>query len=214
MSLRARLLVGLGAVALVLVVAAVAVTREAESYLLDQVDARLSTTHRLGGQDDRVVGPYYFGELAPGDDTVQIVAGPDMGEGSGALPDIDAAEARAAAGPGADHYFTVGSSGGAGPRYRVWATIEDHSDRGQGDGGGPGDGGAQGDGQHVTVVAASLADADAAVSRLVGVEVAATGVVLVLLGLVTFWVLRLGVRPLKEMTRAATVIRLHHGGVR
>ena len=198
MSLRARLLVGLGAVALVLVVAAVGVTREAESYLVDQVDARMPA-HQLGGPDDRVVTPYYFGELDPGDDTVRTMSGPDRGEGTVALPDIDADRARAAAAPGADHYFTVGSSG-AGPRYRVRATIDEH------DGGGPQEGGGQGDGQHITVVAASLADTDAAVSRLVGVEVAATGLVLALLGLVAFWVLRLGVRPLKDMTQAATVI--------
>ena len=44
------------------------------------------------------------------------------------------------------------------------------------------------------------------VSRLVIVEVVATGVVLALLALVAFWVLRLGVRPLKSMARTATTV--------
>jgi two-component system, OmpR family, sensor kinase len=196
MSLRARLLVGLGAVAIVLVVAAVGVSRAVQDSLLDQVDAGLST-NRPAGPGDRFVGPYWFGEVDPGDDAVRFTGEPDMGAGTGAAPDISAAQARAAAAADADHFFTVGSSGN-GPRYRVRATIDDHGDeRGSG-----GDSGSE----RIEIVAASLADTDATVSRLVAVEVAATGVVLTILGLVAFWVLRLGVRPLKEMTRAATVI--------
>jgi two-component system, OmpR family, sensor kinase len=200
MSLRARLLVGLGAVAVVLVVAAIGVTRTAQSYLLDQVDARLPT-HPPPAQGEPVFGPYYFGELDPGDDTVRIFATPDLGEGTAALPDIDAAQARAAA-AGSDHYFTVGSDGD-GPRYRVRATRDDDGDR---HGATTSASESENDSGRINVVAASLADTDATVSRLVAVEVATTGVVLTLLGLVAFWVLRLGVRPLKEMTRAATVI--------
>ena len=183
MSLRARLLVGLGAVAVVLVVVAVGVTREAQSYLIDQVDARMATRPPLG-------------ELEPGDDTVHYR--PDTEQGTTPPPEIDADDVRAAAAPGADHYFTMESSGGDGPRYRVRATFDD-GDR---------HGATAGDGNSgkIDVVVTSLADTDAAVSRLVAVEVAATGVVLTLLGLVAFWVLRLGVRPLKEMTQAATVI--------
>jgi two-component system, OmpR family, sensor kinase len=196
MSLRARLLVGLGAVAVVLVVAAVGVTREAQSYLLDQVDARLST-QRPPGQDEPRFGPYSFGALDPGDETVGISAPRDLGEETAVPPDIDAADVRAAAAPGADHYFTVGSSGGDGPSYRVRVIVDEDGDR---------HGATASDSGRINVVVTSLADTDAAVSRLVAVEVAATGVVLTLLGLVAFWVLRLGVRPLKEMTRAATVI--------
>ncbi len=200
MSLRARLLVGLGAVAVVLVVAAVGVTRTAQSYLLDQVDARLSTVHPPPGPDQPVFGPYYFGALDEGDDTVGIFDTPDMGQGTAAPPEIDAAQARAAA-AGTDHFFTVGSDGD-GPRYRVRATSDD-GDR-HGSTSGSSESGS--DSGRISVVATSLADTDATVSRLVAVEVATTGVVLTLLGLVAFWVLRLGVRPLKEMTRAATVI--------
>jgi two-component system, OmpR family, sensor kinase len=197
MSLRARLLVGLGAVAVVLVVAAVGVTREAQSYLIDQVDARMDETHLPPESNGPVFGPYAIGELDPGDDTVHYR--PDMDEGT-APPDIDPDDVRAAAAPGADHYFTIGSSDGNGSRYRVRATVDDGDRHGATAGDGEGNSG------KIEVVVTSLADTDAAVSRLVAVEVAATGVVLTLLGLVAFWVLRLGVRPLKEMTQAATVI--------
>ena len=50
------------------------------------------------------------------------------------------------------------------------------------------------------VLALSLRDVDASVHRLVLVEIIATASVIAILGLVTFWVLRLGVRPIKQMT--------------
>jgi len=187
-SLRARLLVGLGVVAAVLVFVAVSVTRTASTYLVDQVDDRLPAEVRdewgpPGG--DHGFSPFYVGVVDPGADTVRTVQVPDIdGGGTAPLPDIDADDARDAA-AGGDRFFTVGS---ADPdvRYRVRADAAG--------------------GDSVTVVAASLEDADAAVSRLIAVEVGATAVILGLLGLVGFWVLRLGVRPLKDMTRTATAI--------
>jgi two-component system OmpR family sensor kinase len=192
-SLRARLLVGLGVVAAVLVFVAVSVTRAASTYLVDQVDDRLPAEVRdewgpPGG--DHAFSPFYVGVIDPGAATVRTVQVPDVdGGGTAPLPDIDPDDARDAA-AGGDRFFTVGS---ADPdiRYRVRADV---------------DGGGDGDGDRVTVVAASLEDADAAVSRLITVEVGATAVILGLLGLVGFWVLRLGVRPLKDMTRTATAI--------
>jgi two-component system OmpR family sensor kinase len=197
-SLRARLLVGLGVVAAVLVFAAVSVTRAASAYLVDQVDDRLSAVAGDwgppgGGDDGHTFSPFYFGVIDPGATTVRTVQLPDVGPGgdSPPLPDIDASRARAAAATG-DPNFTVGSDG-PGVRYRVRA----EADR---------------DGDRITVVATSLADTDAAVSRLVVVEVLATALVLGLLGLVAFWVLRLGVRPLKDMTHAASSIADGGGG--
>jgi two-component system, OmpR family, sensor kinase len=197
-SLRARLLVGLGAVAVVLVGVAVAVTRASQAYLVEQVDARLpagSDAESEPGHGDAAGGPtrpfspYWFGTVDG--DVVTTVRSPDLGAddsgaegGSAPVPDVDAADARAAA-DGGDPYFTVGSDD-PGVRYRVRAT-------------------AGGDGR-IDLVATSLEDVDAAVARLVTVEVVATAAVLGLLGLVAFWVLRLGVRPLKAMTRTATAI--------
>ena len=45
------------------------------------------------------------------------------------------------------------------------------------------------------VTALPLSDVDDAVSRLVTVETIATTIILAALGLVTWWVLRLGIRP-------------------
>jgi two-component system, OmpR family, sensor kinase len=199
-SLRGRLLVGLGLVAAVLICVAVFVSRASESYLVDQVDDRLPdrsspTGHGPspeGGPDGdsapRAFSPYYLGTVDG--DTVQTVQMPDVGDGDQndadvPEPDIDADQARAAAEPGSDPFFTVGSSD-PDVRYRVRASRDD-------------DGG-------VEVVATSLEDVDATVSRLVAVEAVATALVLGILGLVAFWVLRLGVRPLKSMTRTATAI--------
>ena len=213
MSLRTRLLVGLGVVALVLGGVAVAITRAAESYLVAQVDDRLPAldegSDRFGGWSDDGNGgdgtgpppsaggdtsapplsPYYVG-VVTGDDVEFVrspdVRGPEGHDTTGATPDIDADQAREAAAAGDDgQTFTVGSST-SGERFRVRATSGD-------------------DGQ-VRVAATSLADVDAAIGRLIAVEVIATAVVLAILGLVAFWVLRLGVRPLKSMARTATAI--------
>jgi two-component system OmpR family sensor kinase len=59
---------------------------------------------------------------------------------------------------------------------------------------------------NLVVVALPLDGVDASVDRLVGVEVAATLAVLGVLGLVTWWVIHLGVRPVKQMTATATAI--------
>ena len=215
MSLRTRLLVGLGVVGLVLGGVAVAITRAAESYLVAQVDERLPALDEdagwfggprddgggdegggppppdAGATGDPPLSPYYVG-VVRGDEVV-FVRSPDVhGPGEpddgddGPVPEVDAAEAREAAEAGADgQVFTVGSDV-AGERFRVRATTGD-------------------DGQ-VRVAAISLDDVDAAIGRMVAVEVVATGVVLAILALVAFWVLRLGVRPLKSMTRTASAI--------
>jgi two-component system OmpR family sensor kinase len=202
-SLRTRLLIGLGAVALVLGGVAVAITRSAEDYLVGQVDDRLPThiddqwdrggARPVGPDTDPTatggppLSPYYVGVVEG--DSVAFVQDPDVRDPGGdaadaPAPDIDADRAREAAAAGEDgDVFTVGSD--SADRYRVRAVEEN--------------------GQ-IWVVAASLADVDAAVSRLVMVEVVATGVVLALLALVAFWVLRLGVRPLKSMARTATTV--------
>src|SRR5205085_12633084 len=80
--------------------------------------------------------------------------------------------------------FTVTNSTGSG-RYRVLATRE------------PG---------AVNIVALSLNDVDATMGRLRWMLIAAVGIVIGILGLVIFWVLRLGVRPIKRMTKTAGAI--------
>jgi two-component system OmpR family sensor kinase len=58
----------------------------------------------------------------------------------------------------------------------------------------------------VQVVGLPLDDVERAVDRLVAVQRGVALVVLAVLGLVTWWVLRLGVRPVNEMTETATAI--------
>ena len=56
------------------------------------------------------------------------------------------------------------------------------------------------------MVGLSLQDVDATMSKLRWVLLAAIAIVIGILGVVVFWVLRLGVRPLKRMTKTAGAI--------
>jgi two-component system OmpR family sensor kinase len=57
---------------------------------------------------------------------------------------------------------------------------------------------------HVTAL--PLTDVDNTISRLITVEVVATLLIVAVLAAVTWWVIRLGIRPIKRMTRTATAI--------
>jgi two-component system, OmpR family, sensor kinase len=187
MSLRARLLVGMALVGLVLVVAAIVITRSTESYLVQRVDAQLAAAQQGGGFDDHggpFGGPgntYYFGRLVGGQ--VQFDAAPSFAADNAPGPAVDAAQVVESTRTGEP--FTVGTDPPSDARYRVLGI---RSPRG------------------VTFAALPLADVDASVSRLKWVELIVTGLVLGILGLVTWWVIRLGVRPVKQMTATATAI--------
>jgi two-component system, OmpR family, sensor kinase len=210
MSLRARLLVGMAVIAIVLGVTALVVTRTTEADLIEQVDAQLRSAERpvrglLPGRGGPGSGP---GPEAPAgsDDPprfegngpqlsayhlayvtrtgrVVTVSTPDVFDETPPAPVIDGSRALAAA----DRHepYTVGSTGGD-VRYRVLSTPFRN-------------GGA-------VVVALPLSDVDDTMNRLVGVELFAVLAVLAVLGLVTWWVMRLGVRPIKQMTATATAI--------
>jgi two-component system, OmpR family, sensor kinase len=191
-SLRARLLVGVAVVAIVLGVVAVTVTRATESYLVDRVDAQLtSAVPRFGGDHFPGGGGGGGGEnlsslyvgVVNSDGTVDTVSRPNLSDDNAPLPAMTVRQLEAAK-PG--HPFTVGSQP-SGSRYRVLTTRDDRSGR-------------------TLVVGLPLSDVDASVDRLVTVEAIGTLGVIGILGLVTFWVLRLGVRPIKQMTATATAI--------
>src|SRR5215467_11240853 len=93
MSLRARLLAGMALVAIVLAIAAFAVTTTTERHLVDQVDAQRLSAAYVG-----VVG---------NDGSVQSVLTPNLSETIPPLPDIDAQTALDKA--GTNKPFTVGS---------------------------------------------------------------------------------------------------------
>jgi two-component system OmpR family sensor kinase len=88
----------------------------------------------------------------------------------------------------ADKPITVGSEGGSGLRYRVLAEAT-HNRAGT-----------------TTVVALPLREEDATLDRLIRVEALVIGGVLLLLGALAWWVVRLGLRPLDRMGETADAI--------
>jgi two-component system OmpR family sensor kinase len=193
MSLRARLLAGMAVVAIVLGLAAVMITRTTESHLIAQTDEQLRSAERpfrdfdgRGGGNDPG-GPSIsslYGAEVDADGDLRVVVTPNLTGEDAPAPAIDGAQALAAAETGEP--FTVGSVG-SDLRYRVLARADEHSGS-------------------VSVVALPLSGVDQAVTRLIQVEIAATLAVLAVLTLVTWWVVRLGVRPIKRMTAAAATI--------
>jgi two-component system, OmpR family, sensor kinase len=198
MSLRARVLIGTALVAVVLAVAATVITRSTHSHLLDQVDAQLASASSPGralgfggpggprhpppGAPQRL-STLYAG-VVTGAGEIETVFEPNLYEDRAPLPSIDVERARRAARTGDP--FTVGSDQD-GLRYRVRAGIEPRS-------------------RQLYVLALPLDDVDNAIDRLVTVEVAATALILAVLALVAWWVVHLGVRPIKQMTHTASAI--------
>jgi two-component system OmpR family sensor kinase len=175
-------------VSFVLVAVAYIVARSTANSLIEQVDQKLASSAArvpppgvtgFRTQDPATAQPtsVYVFQIHNGHFRVMLqpnVSGEDAG-----LPALTVRQAVGAARNGDE--FIVGSRGGA-SRYRVLATNA------------PGG---------VNVVALSLQDVDATINRLRIVLVVAVGMVIAILGLVVFWVLRLGVRPIKRMTRTA-----------
>lgn len=186
MSLRARVLLGMAAIAVVLVVSALAITRSTRDHLLDQVDDQLQAALPRVGDGPAGGGPtprlsqLYVGRLDRGGQLVTVLL-PDLEGDTAPTPQLDRADVAAL---DAGAIVTVGSDGDI--RYRVIGrTVR---------------GGALG------VVGLSLEDLDATVRRLVVVEGVAVTSILAVLGLVTWWVVRLGVRPIQQMTATASAI--------
>jgi two-component system, OmpR family, sensor kinase len=190
MSLRARLIVAMAVVGVVLVLAAVAITRTTEDYLVDQLDQQLIDVSRRGlqlpgpGSGQGPFTPFYVA-IVSDEGTVEPRVVPYFGgDDVPAVPNVTAAEI-AAVEPGERAFFSADSNGG--PRYRLMASRSPQSGA-------------------AVVVGTSREDVDDAIARLIRVELAATGAIVAILALVTFWVLRLGVRPIKRMTATASGI--------
>ena len=192
MSLRARLLLSAALIALVLGVAAVAITRATRAHLIDQVDAQLSSGvqqvgERPGGfgdpRNDEGAPPlsrYYVGVLTADG---ELVAVPRLTNPEAPTPRLD---------DGAIDALEVGQivtvpSDDPKVDYRMRQGVELRDGR-------------------TTVIALPLDDVDEAVRRLVAVEAAAVLAVLGVLALVMWWVIRLGVRPVQRMTETASAI--------
>src|SRR5215213_5179673 len=186
MSLRGRLLVGMAVVAVVLVGAAIFITRTTEADLVARVDDQLQSVQlgpllrQRGPDPEGAFSSLFAGEVRG--TTIQPFFTPNL-TGEDPLPVIPSGRVEDVVEDGRSRLFTVGSDGDT--RFRVLA----QPIRGQ-----------------VVVLALPLSDVDASVDRLVRVEALLTVAVLAVLGLVTWWVMRLGVRPVKRMTRTAVAI--------
>ena len=132
--------------------------------------------------DDAVFTTVYVGTFIDGVLVTRMA--PNLTGETAPVPRFSAAQAYEAVRTGDP--VTVASSDGS-TRYRVVARLDDRS----------------GD---LVVLGLQLDSVDDAIARLLVVEAATTAVVLLVLGLISWWVLRLGVRPIKRMTAAATTI--------
>jgi two-component system OmpR family sensor kinase len=191
-SLRARLLLGTALIALVLAVSAVAIARATRAHLVDQVDAQLQSGLREVGEPPRGPGApggagdapalsrYFVGFLTEDGD---LIAASRYTSEDAPTPSLDGA---AIDDLRAGRTITVPSDA-ASVDYRMREGIDLR------------------DGRSV-VIALPLEDVDEAVRRLIAVEAAAVLAVLGVLGLVMWWVIHLGVRPVQRMTETAGAI--------
>jgi two-component system OmpR family sensor kinase len=192
LSLRARLLAGMGVVLIALVAVALVVTTTTRDHLIGQVDARLVAAGRGFPARDEPPPPdeggpqrpsdFYVAKVTP-DGTVSPIFGSDLAGEDQPTPDIDRATAEREAASGEP--FTIGSVG-SDLRYRAIART--------------------GDAGTIVITAQPLSDVEDTVNRLVLVEVLVTSIIVAVLGAVTWWVVRLGIRPIKQMTETAARI--------
>lgn len=195
MSLRSRLLLGMTLVALMLIVVATGVTRITQANLTRQVDEQLTRavprlrgpggpladegdpSNAIGNQPSSLYVAVLTGKR------LRTVIEPGLTMANPVVPDLTAEMVAAHRGTGA---FTVGSVG-SDVRYRVQVRADGRKAR-------------------TVAFALPLEDVDDTVRRLVALEAFGSLVILGVLGLVSLWVLRLGVRPLKQMTASAVSI--------
>jgi two-component system OmpR family sensor kinase len=206
LSLRARLLLGVVVLAAVgLAIADVATYASLRSFLLDRVDSTLESAHAqvehtafhgdgaLGGPLDEHHGP-----PAQGVDWYQVrtIAGSVLRSGflvgGGSPPALPTSLAipttvTSQTEPERAGYFTVRSRDGS-TSYRVRASIDPHQPN------------------QVLVIAASLHDLLATLHRLVLIELLVTLAALGAIGGLGLYVVRLGLRPLREIEATAATI--------
>jgi two-component system OmpR family sensor kinase len=212
LSLRARLVLGVIALAAVgLAVADAATYASLRSFLIDRTDRTLDAAH-VGAErwlpqhrshsSPREPGGDGGGPLrpAPGE-FVQVRSGNGStvfwtgqtprfpNQAAPPRPTLPATISIPAVPRGADReratYFTVGSPNG--PRYRVRASIEPGSTA-------------------MLIVATSLHDVDSTLHRLLLIALLTGGAVLAALAALGLWVVRLGLRPLASIGETAAAI--------
>lgn len=198
-SLKARLVIGVVVLTLVgLIAADVATYKELGSFLVQRVDNTLESQHQSYEHDGfagegRGPGPMQGGDSnafvqyrSRDGKTILSTTGAQV---SPILPTTISMKGATTSSDGQDlvRYFTVGSSDGSG-RYRVRAAYETHEPN------------------EMLIIASSLHEVDGTLHRLLMIELLVTAAVLLALAAGGFWVVRLGLRPLREMERTAGAI--------
>jgi len=199
MSLRTRLLAGIAVVAVVLIVASVAINRSTERNLIRQVDQQLerAVPQLRGNRRPPASGPnegtgtgfqappsaLYVAIVDEASGELIPVFVPNTTANLPASPDLTVVGVAARLGDGP---FTVGANDGD-LRYRAIVRTPARSSQ-------------------TLVFALPLQDVDQSIRRLIAIQALAAAAILATLGLVTFWVLRLGVRPVQQMTARAKAI--------
>jgi len=189
MSLRRRVLIGVLLIAAVLVGTNVLLSGTFRSFLIDRVDQQLVTVGGRpqfrgppGPRADPGVSEFFLAWYTPA--TNRLTSGNADIESPPALTGAQLL-AQAGRSPRDARPFTVGSDDG-GTRWRLIAF--------------------NGPNRTVNVVGISLDDVEATLARTRFVQATGTLAVLVALGVVSWWVLRLGVHPLEDMARTADAI--------
>ena len=208
LSLRARLVLGVLVLATIgLVAADVATYTSLRVFLFDRTDNTLDAAHRpiegavrqalqTGTDDVAPVLPNSPGMYVE----IRSLSGRVLGSGSiGHEPGQRALPApklpaslhlpsqpTTGHGPDRARYFTVGAVSGS-TRYRVRASLD------------PGN-------SFVLIVATSLRDVDSTLGRLLLIELVATAAVLAAVAGLGLWTVRLGLKPLEDVSRTANAI--------
>ncbi len=215
MSLRLRLLLGLIAISAVgLAVFGIVSYRSLESYLTDRVDRQVESAIGPVGRsliDDMTAArsplgpagggaglPVPPGDLGPGqepdlppgtygqirDSSGKVIARTLISYGESGLPRPDLPATIPTPAPGGDpELITVGSLHGGSTDFRVMAVTTATA--------------------ATMIVAVPLREMDATLSRLALIELIVAAAVLIAIGGLAWWVIRLGLRPLERMERTA-----------
>ncbi|MER3453169.1 MAG: two-component sensor histidine kinase, partial [Acidimicrobiia bacterium] len=207
MSLRHRLVVGVAAVAVVLVGVNLALAGMFRSFLTERVDRQLvgvaSRPFLRGGGEivggQRAFSEYFIAVVDPGTKTITRVLS-DLADADEPPPRLEAIVEHVVS-DRTLRPFSVPAADGKGS----WRLIAREGPRHR----------------RVVVVGVSLAELERTLARMRLVQIAGTAAVLVVLGAVSWWMLRLGVHPLEDMAATADAIaggdlsrRVAHPGTR
>jgi two-component system OmpR family sensor kinase len=208
-SLRSRLLLALGVVAVAALLAAdVATYSSLRSFLLTRVDQGLQSSHLSIEQhidgNNGAPGPPGQGDANPGfrdapDTFVAVKTGSTLTTLANALqfPSQTALSPQLPAtitgfsrknDPGGEPtvYFNAPATQKGGPEFRVRASQESNGEQ--------------------LILAVTLSSTDATLHRLLLIELAVGGGALLLAGVIGWWLVHLGLRPLRDIERTAEAI--------